>query len=102
VSYQADSHWRGGFTASVTIANTGTAAVNGWLLAFRFGGDQRVLNAWNASFSQSGPAVTLTGAFWNGVLPAGGSVTVGLLGSGSTSAAAPTAATLNGTACTLT
>ncbi len=58
VSYARQSEWAGGFVAQVTIANTGSAPVSGWRLAFTFPGDQVVGNAWNATISQWGAAVT--------------------------------------------
>ena len=47
VTYSTQSQWAGGFVASVTIANPGSAAINGWTLAFTFPGDQKITNAWS-------------------------------------------------------
>ncbi len=101
MTFKTSSQWAGGFVADVQITNTGTAAVTGWVLTFTFGGDQKVANSWSATFSQSGAAVTLTALSWNRNIPAGGSVWAGLIGSWTSSAAPPTAAALNGAACTL-
>ncbi|MEU8665035.1 cellulose binding domain-containing protein, partial [Actinoplanes philippinensis] len=51
--------------------------------------------------TQSGAAVTVTNATWNGSVPAGGSTSLGFLGSWTGSNPVPAAFTLNGTACTV-
>jgi hypothetical protein len=101
VTYKTGSQWSGGFVADVTVTNTGTTAVDGWALAFTFGGDQRITNAWNATFTQTGADATLTGATWNRAIPPGGTVQAGLMGTWRASAAPPTTATLNGAPCTI-
>jgi acetylxylan esterase len=100
VSYATASQWAGGFVANVTIANTGTSPVNGWTLRFSFPGDQKITSAWNGSATQSGQAVTITNAGYNGSIAAGGSTSVGFQGTWTASDAAPAAFTLNGTTCT--
>jgi cellulose 1,4-beta-cellobiosidase len=97
--YRTTSNWAGGFVAEVSITNTGPSPMDGWALAFTFGGDQRISSAWNAGFAQSGATVTLTDATWNRTLPPGATATAGVLGSWKSSNAAPTAFTLNGAAC---
>ncbi|MFC7279056.1 cellulose binding domain-containing protein [Paractinoplanes rhizophilus] len=102
VAYKTTSEWNGGFVAEVKITNLSATAIEGWTLVLTFGGDQAVAQAWNATFTQSGTTVVLTGESWNRTIPAGGgTVSAGLLGSWRTSNAAPTSAVLNGTACTL-
>ena len=100
VAYARTSEWAGGFTANVTITNTGTTAVNGWTLTFSFPGDQKITNAWSATTTQSGAAVTATNAGYNGAIAPGGTTSFGFQGTWATSDASPTAFTLNGTACT--
>jgi hypothetical protein len=101
VVYSTTSQWAGGFTANVTINNTSTSAINGWTLKFTFPGDQEITSSWNTgSNSQSGEAVTLTNASYNGAIAAGGNVSIGFQGTWTNSDAAPTAFTLNGTTCT--
>ena len=53
VTYAPNS-WGGGFTANVTLANTGTTVWNGWTVTWTWPGDQKVTNAWNAQVTQSG------------------------------------------------
>jgi len=101
VVYSTTSQWTGGFTASVTINNTSTPAINGWTLKFTFPGDQKITSSWNTgSNSQSGEAVTLTNASYNGAIAARGNTSIGFQGTWTSSDAAPTAFTLNGTTCT--
>ena len=83
----------------MTIKNTGTSAINGWTLKFAYPGDQKVTNAWSATVTQSGTAVTATNASYDGAISPGGTVAVGWQGTWTSSDAAPTAFTLNGAAC---
>jgi hypothetical protein len=99
VTYGADS-WGTGFTANVTVANTGSSALNGWTLGFTLPNGQSVTNAWNATISGTNGALTARNAAHNGSIPAGGSTSFGFQGSYSGSFATPSAFTLNGSACT--
>lgn len=94
------SLWASGFVADVTITNTGTTPITDWVVTFRFGGDQRIGQSWNATFSQTGAAVTLTHASWNRIIPPGGSVTVGLYGARSAPPTPPPTIFVNGVPCT--
>ncbi len=98
VSYSVNQ-WQGGFTANLTITNTGTSTLNGWTLKFTFPGSQAVTQGWNGIFSQSGANVTVTNASYNATLAAGSSVNPGFNGSWSASNPSPTGFTLNGNAC---
>ena len=100
VTYTTQSQWTGGFVASVTIANNGSSAINGWTLAFTFPGDQKITSAWNGAESQSGENVSITNESYNATIPAGGNTSLGFQGTWTSSDAAPTAFTINGTACT--
>ena len=98
VTYTANS-WGSGFTANVTVTNTGSTAWTSWKLAFTFPGNQKVTQGWSATYSQSGSAVTVTNAAWNGSVPAGGSTSIGFNGSYSGTNSAPTGFTVNGAPC---
>ncbi|MFE1318209.1 glycoside hydrolase family 9 protein [Kitasatospora phosalacinea] len=97
VTYTVGSSWGSGFTADVTVRNTGSSTVSGWTLAWTYRGNEVVTNAWNAKVVQSGAAVTVTDAGWNGTLAPGGTASFGFQATG-TPAALP-AFTLNGRAC---
>jgi O-glycosyl hydrolase len=100
VTYATQSQWAGGFVAGVTIANTGSSAINGWTLKFTFPGDQKITNAWSGTETQSGENVTITNASYNGTIAPGGNTSLGFQGTWTNSDAVPTAFTVNGTACT--
>jgi len=101
VSYSTVSQWAGGFVASVTISNGGTSAINGWTLTYTFPGDQKITNSWNGVVTQSGESVSIGNESYNASIPAGSSTQLGFQGTWTSSDAAPTAFTLNGTACSL-
>jgi acetylxylan esterase len=100
VVYTTNSQWPGGFTAQVVITNTGSSAISSWNLGFTFPGDQKLTSDYNGTFTQSGEAVTLTNASYNGAIAVNGSTTVGFQGTWTNSDATPTAFTLNGATCT--
>ncbi|MFI2507137.1 cellulose binding domain-containing protein [Streptomyces sp. NPDC018972] len=99
VSY-ATNVWPGGFTANVTVKNTGSSAVDGWKLGFTLPSGQRVTNAWNASVSPSSGAVTASGLGGNAQIAPGGSQSFGFQGTYSGTFTQPNGFSLNGTACT--
>ncbi|WAZ22351.1 cellulase family glycosylhydrolase [Streptomyces cinnabarinus] len=102
VGYRVSNEWPGGFQGELTIRNTGTAAVNGWTLAFAFPDGQTVTNMWGGTPAQNGGAVSVASVSWTNTIPAAGSVTVGFTGTKGTANTAPRAFTLNGTTCTTT
>jgi hypothetical protein len=75
--------WPGGFQLGFTVANAGTTPTTGWQVGFSWPGAQTIGQIWSATDTQTGAAVTVTDAGYNGALPAGGSTTFGLIGSGS-------------------
>ena len=101
VHYSIVSQWSGGFQAGFTITNTGTTTINAWTLVFSFANGQAVTVTWGGNFSQSGSVVTITNLSYNGTISPGGSPAVepGFQASWSGTNAAPTAFTLNGSAC---
>ncbi len=98
VSY-VKNEWGGGFTANVTVTNTGTAAINGWTLKWSFPGDQKITNAWNATVTQSGSAVTATNVSYNAAIAPGGNAEFGFQGTWASNDTSPASFTLNGAAC---
>ncbi|MFE2631753.1 cellulose binding domain-containing protein [Streptomyces sp. NPDC059374] len=96
----ATNVWQGGFTADVTVRNTGSAAVDNWRLGFTLPSGQRVTNSWNADLSGSSGPVTASPAAHNARIAAGGSQTFGFQGTYSGTFTRPTGFSLNGTACT--
>jgi hypothetical protein len=101
VTYAITNQWPGGFGASLTITNTGTTTINGWSLLFTFPNGQTITQLWNGNYTQSGSNVTITNLSYNASIPPGQSLSSepGFNGSWSGSNQAPTAFTLNGSAC---
>jgi hypothetical protein len=100
VAYTIGSQWAGGFSASVAITNLGDP-VTAWTLRWTFGAGQTIPQAWGATVTQSGSAVTATNVSYNGSLATGGSTSFGFNGAwNNASNPVPTSFTLNGVACT--
>lgn len=92
--------WSTGLTASVTLTNTGTTAINSWQLAFTLPAGQTITNGWGATYSPASGAVTATNATYNGTIAPNASVSIGYQANHSGNSAAPSGFKLNGTACT--
>ncbi|WP_327270253.1 cellulase family glycosylhydrolase [Streptomyces sp. NBC_01218] len=100
VDYTVASQWQGGFQAGVKITNLGEP-VSAWTLKFTMpDAGQKLVQGWNATWSQSGSTVTTAGLDWNRALATGASADVGFTGSFTGANPKPTAFTLNGVACT--
>ncbi|MBW5250142.1 cellulase family glycosylhydrolase [Streptomyces sp. P01-B04] len=100
VDYTVTSQWQGGFQAGVKITNLG-APVSGWTLDIAMpDAGQKLVQGWNATWSQSGSTVTAVGVDWNRALNTGAAAEVGLVGSFTGANPKPTAFRLNGVACT--
>ncbi|GLY07918.1 MULTISPECIES: cellulase family glycosylhydrolase [Actinoplanes] len=93
------SAWNTGLTNNVTITNTGTAAINGWTLAFTLASGQTITSGWSATYAPASGAVTATNVSYNGALAAGGSTTIGYQATHTGNSAAPTGFKLNGATC---
>ena len=98
VTYTTNA-WNTGLTASITIANTGATAVNGWTLGFTLPSGQSITSGWNATFSPSSGAVTARNASYNAAIPANGSVSIGFQANHTGNTGEPPGFTLNGTPC---
>ncbi|WP_192772217.1 glycoside hydrolase family 9 protein [Plantactinospora soyae] len=97
----ASNDWGTGFSGTITVTNTGTTTVNGWTLAFGFVAGQRIAQAWSATVTQTGTAVTATNLSYNGTLAPGASTSFGFNGSHTGSNPRPASFTLNGAACAI-
>lgn len=101
VTYAKQSEWQGGFTAAISITNTGQVADDGWELTFIFALGQQVGNVWGASATQTGQAVTLANLPWDATIAPGATINaVGMTGTWTTSDSPPTGFAVNGVGCT--
>jgi cellulose 1,4-beta-cellobiosidase len=101
VDYTISTQWSSGFTAAITINNTGTTAISAWTLTWTFANGQTVTQLWNGMETQSGANVTVNNLSYNGSIPAGGSYSgMGFNGSwNGTTNAVPASFAVNGTTC---
>lgn len=100
VKYTIVNDWGNGATVNVTIQNNMTSPINGWNLQWKFPGNQRIREIWNAKFVQNGRNVKASNESWNATIPAnGGKVSFGFNLRYSGVNRSPTAFTLNGIVC---
>jgi endoglucanase len=76
-AYSVTSDWGSGFTAAITVTDSGSSAITGWTLTYTYTGNQTLTDGWSGNWSQSGETITVTNASWNGSLSAGASSSIG-------------------------
>jgi hypothetical protein len=89
-TYSTVSSWQGGFQASVTVANTGTTATNGWQVTITNPSGESITQLWNGTVSTGGSVSTVTNASYNGAISVGGNTSFGYTGSATGTVTAPT------------
>jgi GH18 family chitinase len=99
VAFTVTGQWNSGFGGEIKLTNGGTTPISGWKLGFT--APWTIASAWNATLLGTSPVTggtrfTVGDAGWNSVVPVGGSVTIGFVGAGAGTIAAPTEWTLNG------
>jgi hypothetical protein len=100
VTYGLTTQWTGGFTTAISIQNTGTTSVNGWNLTWTWAGNQKMTEAWDATYAQTGANAKLTNLSYDATIAPGASITgIGFNASYSGANTAPSAFYLNGTLC---
>ncbi len=70
-AYSVQTDWGTGFTAALSVTNTGTTAITGWTVTYSYTGNQTLQSGWDGTWTQSGENVTVANASWNGSLAAG-------------------------------
>ena len=80
-SYQITGSWGGGFQGEVTVRNTGDSPTNVWSVGWSYPSGQVVSQVWGGTGGQTGTAVTVHNAGWNGVLAPNATTTFGFLAS---------------------
>jgi hypothetical protein len=86
----------GGFTANLTITNTGDP-ISGWELEFDLPGSGQLVQGWSANWSPDGQTLTATNLDWNQNLGTGGTTTIGF--NGTAYGGDPDTFFLNGVSC---
>ncbi|WP_281292748.1 glycoside hydrolase family 6 protein [Kitasatospora viridis] len=89
-TYSVSNDWGSGFNANVTVTNTGSAPTTSWKVTWTWAGNQQMTNAWNATATQTGSAVSAVNAGYNGTVAVGAGTSFGLSGSYSGGNTAPT------------
>lgn len=93
--YQVTNQWNNGFTASIKITNTTNSTINGWSINWRYTGDNRVSNSWNANVSGSNPYAA-SNLSWNSSIQPNQTVEFGFQGTKGSAAEIPV---VNGAPC---
>ncbi|MEU8269960.1 PHB depolymerase family esterase, partial [Sphaerisporangium sp. NPDC049002] len=93
--------WNTGFTAEVTLANTGTTPINSWSLAFTLPSGQVVTSAWNATVSPSSGQVTAKNVSYNATIAPGASTGFGFQATHTGNTGKPASFTLGGVSCAI-
>ncbi|TDC58996.1 chitin-binding protein, partial [Actinomadura sp. GC306] len=76
-TFRSVNSWGGGYQGEVTVTNTGTLPLNGWMAHISLPSGQSIGSLWNGTYTQSGSDITVTNAGWNGALGVGQSTTFG-------------------------
>jgi poly(3-hydroxybutyrate) depolymerase len=95
------SAWNTGLTSEITIANTGTTAIDGWSLVFTLPAGQTITSGWSASYSPTAGQVTARNVDYNPTIAAGTSIRIGFQATHSGNSGKPASFTLNGATCTI-
>jgi len=91
--------WNTGLTANITVANTGSVAVDGWSLTFTLPAGQTITSGWNAGYSPASGQVTARNVGHNAAIAPNASVSIGFQATHTGDTGEPAAFTLNGAAC---
>lgn len=98
-SYQVGAQWPGGFLGRLSVTNQG-AALRGWTVGLTFPeAGQRVVQGWNATWTQSGRTAVAASMTWNAALDPGAVAGIGFVGVFSGSNPTAVTVTLNGVTC---
>jgi endoglucanase len=85
-TFAVTNSWSGGYQGALTVTNTGTTALTSWKLTVGFPAGVTVTNMWNGINTGTTGTVTVANEPYNGSVAPGGTVTVGFIASGPTTA----------------
>ncbi|MEU7873419.1 endo-1,4-beta-xylanase [Dactylosporangium sp. NPDC049140] len=86
-TFRMINSWGGGFQGEVTVANNGSATLNGWTVRLTLAGGQTLANIWSGVNTGTTGTISVRNATYNGSLGANASTSFGFLVNGSTNAA---------------
>ncbi len=98
VDYQLNDYSIG-FSAAVTVTNTGTSDINGWSLVFDLPEKQTFTGGWGGVWTHDGNRVTAKDWVINASIKPGKSVSLNLFGTSKGKAQSPKSFTLNNVGC---
>lgn len=75
--------WSGGYQSEVTVTNSGSVPMLGWMVDWTLPAGQSVASLWNGDATYTGQDVMVHNAGWNGSLSPGRSTTFGYVVQGS-------------------
>ncbi|PGH45842.1 Poly(3-hydroxybutyrate) depolymerase [Micromonospora sediminicola] len=81
-TYRSVNTWPGGFQGEVTVANTGTATLNGWTVRLNLAGGQAISSLWSGVNTGTTGTVAVRNAPYNGTLAPNASTTFGFTATG--------------------
>ncbi|MFF5109110.1 cellulose binding domain-containing protein, partial [Streptosporangium sp. NPDC000509] len=89
-TYTVTSSWQGAFQGDVTVKNTGTSAISGWTVTWKFPNGQTISQLWSGTHTQTGADVSVKNAAWNGGLAPNASTSFGFTATQSGTNGVPT------------
>ena len=99
VSYNVTLDSATQYTVVLSVANTGTSKVGGWVLRWQYPTTQKVLYGWNAMVTNGPNGIAATGIGQGQTITPGHHVTIGFVGERGQQVPTPTGFTLNGQPC---
>lgn len=76
-------NWNGGYQSEVTVTNSGTVPMLGWMVDWALPAGQKVDSVWDGNATYNGQAVMVHNANWNGSLDPGRTAKFGYVVQGS-------------------
>jgi hypothetical protein len=95
-AYSIVNAWDGGFQGQVTVT-AGSSAVSGWQVSWNYPAAETINNLWNGTYTQSGDAVDVTNASYDGTIAAGSDTSFGFTATDTGSDAGPATLTCTAT-----
>ncbi|WP_407638963.1 cellulose binding domain-containing protein [Actinacidiphila yeochonensis] len=87
--FSVTNSWNGGYQGQVTVANSGTVPLLGWMVMWSEPAGNTFASSWSANFSTMDGQQMAENLDWNGSLAVGASTTFGYVVNGSAPSPAP-------------